>query len=426
MVQHVPLPDHEAMAEDTTTTSSERPAAADRPRRLHRSRRDKVVAGVAGGLGEYLNIDPVIIRIGFVALAIAGGSGVLLYALGWLFLPEEGRDEAPGGAAFHSLFHRRPIVAIILVIIGVSMLLDDFGWDHDNRGDVGWPLALVAIGAVILFSQRRGGRAGTGGGGDDTLPPQPSPSASDTTEPRDPIDDVTEVEELAEARAAGAGTAADFWPPPTGTGTATARADIERPRPFLTPVTISLLLIGGGVAALLDMSLQAYLAGALLLVGAVLLVGSRVGQARGLIVVGLVLAATATFASVADLSLAGGVGDRIREPETLAELEGEYRLGIGEMTLDLSDIDFTSSREVSARIGVGELKVRVPDDVHVVVDAEVGVGEAHLFGVEEGGIGVERTARSRASTGGETARTLELQLRAGIGRIFVEVDRAAA
>jgi phage shock protein PspC (stress-responsive transcriptional regulator) len=402
-------PDDGSMPSEDTTT---RPV-----RRLHRSRRDKVVAGVAGGLGEYLGIDPVIIRIGFVALAIAGGSGVLLYALGWLFLPEEGRGETPGAAAFHSLFHRRPIVAIVLCIIGLSMLFDDFGWDHDDRHDVGWPLALVAIGAVILFSQRRGR-----GGDDDLDAPPPPPAGPDLDEPRYPGDDLTEVEQMAEARAE-AGAASGDWssgyvPPPMAT--ASAKANV-RPRSFLTPVTISLLLIGGGVAALLGISLQAYLAGSLLLVGAVLLLGSRVGQARGLVVVGLVLAAAATLASVWDVSLSGGMGDRLRDPATPAELEREYRLGAGELTLDLSDIEFTDDRTVDARVGLGQLRVVVPDDVDLVVHAKVAGGEVNVLGEREDGLGVERTF---TDDGDEGAPRLTLDLDVGFGE--VEVDRAAA
>lgn len=56
--------------------------------RLYRSRSNRVIAGVAGGLGEYLQIDPVIIRVIWILLFFAGGSGLLLYIIGWILIPE--------------------------------------------------------------------------------------------------------------------------------------------------------------------------------------------------------------------------------------------------------------------------------------------------------------------------------------------------
>jgi phage shock protein C len=58
-------------------------------RRLYRSRDDRVLAGVCGGLGEYFTIDPVIIRIVWIVLTFAGGAGLLLYLLAWLLIPRQ-------------------------------------------------------------------------------------------------------------------------------------------------------------------------------------------------------------------------------------------------------------------------------------------------------------------------------------------------
>ncbi|MBV9444734.1 MAG: PspC domain-containing protein [Streptosporangiaceae bacterium] len=62
------------------------------PRRLHRSRKGQVVAGVCSGVGEYLNIDANLVRLGFVVLTVFGGMGILLYLAAWVILPEEGED----------------------------------------------------------------------------------------------------------------------------------------------------------------------------------------------------------------------------------------------------------------------------------------------------------------------------------------------
>ncbi|HYN75226.1 MAG TPA: PspC domain-containing protein, partial [Candidatus Limnocylindria bacterium] len=59
---------------------------------LRRSRDDRVVAGVAGGLGRTFGVDPVIFRVVLVALAVIGGSGLVLYGLLWLLVPEDGSD----------------------------------------------------------------------------------------------------------------------------------------------------------------------------------------------------------------------------------------------------------------------------------------------------------------------------------------------
>lgn len=58
-------------------------------KRLYRSRVDRKVAGVAGGLGEYFNVDSTLIRLAFVVATLFGGPGLLLYIILWLVLPEE-------------------------------------------------------------------------------------------------------------------------------------------------------------------------------------------------------------------------------------------------------------------------------------------------------------------------------------------------
>ncbi len=61
-------------------------------RRLYRSRNDRMISGVAGGLGEYLNIDATIVRLLFVFFALAGGPGLLVYLVMLIVVPEEPLD----------------------------------------------------------------------------------------------------------------------------------------------------------------------------------------------------------------------------------------------------------------------------------------------------------------------------------------------
>ncbi|GAB4478064.1 MAG: hypothetical protein Kow00124_22030 [Anaerolineae bacterium] len=67
-------------------------------KKLMRSSTDKMVAGVCGGLAQYLNVDPVLVRVAFVILALAGGPGLLLYIILWIVMPEDvsGMPPMPG------------------------------------------------------------------------------------------------------------------------------------------------------------------------------------------------------------------------------------------------------------------------------------------------------------------------------------------
>jgi phage shock protein C len=65
------------------------------PKKLYRSNKNKMIGGVAAGLGEYLNIDPTLVRLGYVALALMGGPGFVIYIIMWLVVPQEPVDLPP-------------------------------------------------------------------------------------------------------------------------------------------------------------------------------------------------------------------------------------------------------------------------------------------------------------------------------------------
>src|SRR5689334_19729350 len=71
---------------------SPQPAPQRRP--LRRSESDKVFGGVAGGLGDYFGVDPLLFRVLFVAAAFFSGAGILAYLIAWLAIPEQGTDRA--------------------------------------------------------------------------------------------------------------------------------------------------------------------------------------------------------------------------------------------------------------------------------------------------------------------------------------------
>ena len=80
---------HDSIPNLSSGTSPDEPLE-----RLHRVADHRMVAGVAGGLADYFDVDPTIVRIGFVALAFLGGLAVPLYLAGWLLIPEEGSEES--------------------------------------------------------------------------------------------------------------------------------------------------------------------------------------------------------------------------------------------------------------------------------------------------------------------------------------------
>jgi phage shock protein PspC (stress-responsive transcriptional regulator) len=158
-------------------------------RRLYRSRRDSVIGGVAGGVAEYLDVDPSIVRIIWAILAIVtGGVFVLIYIVMWVVVPEgppAGVPPAPGtpdvsppagsdpGAtpppAYSPAWGGPPprhrtgglngalVFGLILIGVGIGFLNDEFLPDIDSR--FVWPVALVVIGLVILAGSLRRPRA---------------------------------------------------------------------------------------------------------------------------------------------------------------------------------------------------------------------------------------------------------------------------
>jgi phage shock protein C len=135
-------PPHEA------ATPGSAPAAE--PRRLVRSRDDRVIAGVCGGLGRYLGIDPVLVRIAALILVFAGGAGILLYVIGWIAMPEEDGEGAIGASERTS---GAVILGFAFVVLGAFFLLDEF-WPDFLSWQYVWPIVLIGVGAAILLRAR--------------------------------------------------------------------------------------------------------------------------------------------------------------------------------------------------------------------------------------------------------------------------------
>lgn len=110
---------------------------APQPRRLVRSREDRVVAGVCGGLGRYFDVDPVLFRIGAVALVLFGGAGLLLYLAAIFLVPDENSSSEGRGLGQRGL----AIVGVVLLVVAAGSILSH-GPFHLWFA---WPLGLLLV-----------------------------------------------------------------------------------------------------------------------------------------------------------------------------------------------------------------------------------------------------------------------------------------
>lgn len=156
--------------------------------RLFRSEKDRFLGGVCGGLGQYFNIDPVLVRVVFVILAFANGLGIVAYIALWLIAPKESRVAAePGEAARINVegviselkelesrvkaalpgkqaapsqeraSHQSGLfwLGLIILLVGVILLLNNLvfpAWFNLVRF---WPILLILAGVVLLLGRRR-------------------------------------------------------------------------------------------------------------------------------------------------------------------------------------------------------------------------------------------------------------------------------
>jgi signal transduction histidine kinase/phage shock protein PspC (stress-responsive transcriptional regulator) len=127
------------------------------PAPLRRDRSTGVLGGVCAGLGRRLGLDPLILRVGFVIAAAAGGTGVILYAICWALLPA-GPAERPSGTFLARAIGRREswMVASGLVLLMLAVLLLFRAWGVWVGDAVVWPLVLATGGGALIWRQSQG------------------------------------------------------------------------------------------------------------------------------------------------------------------------------------------------------------------------------------------------------------------------------
>jgi len=139
----------------TTMSDSGSPSYAGQPpfstpRALRRSRDDRVISGVSGGLGQYFGVDPVIFRVLFAVLSFFGGVGLLAYGLAWILIPEPDVDYSLLDKALHQLRVRRVPPWLVIIAGAVIVWLGWFSWWAPRTLP-----ALLLLAAVALVLSRR-------------------------------------------------------------------------------------------------------------------------------------------------------------------------------------------------------------------------------------------------------------------------------
>ena len=118
---------------------------------LRRSKTDRMIAGVCGGLARYLGIESVVVRIVAVALVFTG-AGIPLYILAWILMPEERPGDDVAASTPNRAETSRLFVGGALIALGAVFLIQQaIPWIWK----VVWPLVLVAVGAAILVQGTR-------------------------------------------------------------------------------------------------------------------------------------------------------------------------------------------------------------------------------------------------------------------------------
>ena len=367
--------------EPTSTAATNNAAESKAPRRLLRSSKDRMLWGVAGGLGEYLRLDPTLVRLGFAVATFFGGFGLIAYLVMAVVVPEE------DGVGRPRVGRRPPTWAIVLLAIAVLIAIPGpFFWGFDHGWGGGWwgwwfgPLwfiFLVAVAIIVVRAVRgrpprwlrRGpSEAPTEGAGE---APTARADSSETAE--------TEVRET---RARGG----------------------EPPR-WVRLIAIVLLacaaicaafIVGAGAAWATATGHGSVVAGVVIALGAAIAGTAFIGEARRiapwLLDSDIVLAIPAGATAAAEIRFDGGIGERDYRPVAVTDIPADgYDFGVGQMVVDLRDLPWTKGQAiaVSSKLGVGQMIVSVPARVCVHAHATGKAGELLVRGDQSDGIDPE-------------------------------------
>jgi phage shock protein PspC (stress-responsive transcriptional regulator) len=371
---------------------------------LRRSTTDRKIAGVAGGLGRHLDVDPTIVRVLLVVMCLFGGTGFLVYGVAWLLVPEEGREQgkvAMQPSTRNALLIGTGLLAALLLLGG-------------SLHGFGFPWAVLVVGFAVLLYLAVRDRPRTGGSSGAATPPPaaaPQPGEVPPWAPSDPTAQPEQARsreqahdhahEQSYAQSYSQAYGEPYGQPyqqPQPEAQPSRRRRTRRGRLLFGP-TLALLALALGALGLYDANggnvvPPAYPALALAVVGLMLVVGAFVGRPGGLVLLGLVSALALGVSSLAGAVDDAGGGDAQRlvaTPTSAAAVKKDYFVPAGRVLLDLSDVSNPAaldSRSIDVGARAGELVVTLPKGVTVDVDAEIsGPGQIDLPDRSTGGFG---------------------------------------
>ena len=393
---------------------------------LRRSEDQRIFAGVSGGLGEHFGINAWWFRWAFIILAFFGGAGVAIYILAWLLIPDAGSSESIAGGWFDDLDMSDTGTLFGVILIGVAAMIIATSVFHVS----GVIFIAVALGVVGFLLYR----------GDIRPPVNVNVAIDDDDETLEVVDvetgatpvDDSSAGTVASVAAVSVATKPPKAPKPPRPPKPPREKKPRPPKSMLGRLTMAVMLIVVSTMALIELAniahfqLYEYAAAATGVVAVGLLVGAWIGRAYWLIFVGLLIAPVLFFSSLLPRVADWSIGDPLYVPESVQEVPGNYDLGAGQMTIDLTQLsadELAEVGEIEASLGLGQILVRLPNDVGATVDAEVGAGSVNgqqVFGpslvevYEYSGVGVEQVF-----TIGSPPYDLLLKLEVGLGEISI-------
>ena len=404
-------------------------------------------------LAAYLGIDALILRIVIVVLTLFGGSGLLLYAAGWLLIPEEGEEHSEIERIVGRDRTRGPSAgAIVVTVVALIVLVTSFGvgaafgqhWWFGGP-DI-WPLVVVGAVVALVWYARRDNPAATAGpaapvvtapvspaAGPSAPAPESAPAPAPAVAPGSgtPLADAPTLVDVPVVAGAGGAQPPYSWATPTPPPPAPAPRP-PRERSALGAITWWVALVAAGVMFLGDrtgawhLHPVTFFAVILVVVGLGLVVGAFVGRSRGLIALGIVLSVVTALVAAVPAVGAGRTGTVSWSPASSAAIPSDgYSLAAGKATLDLSSTSLADPTDVQVELGAGRLLVIVPQRVRLALEANVGVGTLRTpDGRHDDGVGRTVDAVYEPPVGAGSPTTLTLHLDVGFGNLEVRYAQA--
>ncbi|XRQ05964.1 PspC domain-containing protein [Actinomadura welshii] len=426
--------------------------------RLARDAERRLLTGVCAGLGRYTGIDPVVFRVGFGLLVLAHGQGVFLYIAAVLLMPASPGESSLAEQFFKRWFDAAAVLTIIGALLCAGVVFSVFGGAPTDAIAV-----LVVFGLVLLVAHSRGVDLVAAAR---SVPERlsghpPEPSAAWTRSEDITVGSVSlhKGTPPMSTHWAGASPAGGGLPegmidlaaygaahsaaqeeglledePPDG-GAPPAKGSAKKPaeregcgRSPAATITLLAAMAAGGAMIPVAQSYPApdawliVMAPALAVVGLGLVVGGWF-RTRGLATAGTVLTlAMLTTAAAGEMPRSAEYGEVEWRPVDTAQTGQDYKVGIGQGTLDLTGLTVAAGQRITihAEVMFGQLEVMVPSGARVMVDARIALGDLRVGSKTTSGPNVRSTeVMEPEGDPGAPPPVIDLRIRGKVGDVDV-------